>query len=266
MTQGNRGFSRAGIPVLLLGMVCILMNLSACQVPAREQPTSSLPTLTAATTLFPTATSSPTALGSETPLPESSPTAMPTSTPLPAEMYITGIQGHKQYFPLGCEAAAAVDWAGYFGVAINEYEFQTSLPQSDNPELGYVGGLMGPWGQTPPYSYGVHAAPVAELLRQYGLNALAVKGYTVEEIRQQIAQGKPVIAWVIGNCVGGVPAEYTDSQGNTVIVAAYEHVIIITGYNESHIRYLNNAKYYDVPVEVFENSWSVLGNMAIILQ
>jgi len=200
--------------------------------------------------------------------PQASPTSDPTLTPaaLPQEFYITGITGHKQYFPLGCEAAASVDWAAYFGVDINEYEFQTSLPQSDNPELGYVGGLMGPWGQTPPNSYGVHAAPVAELLRQYGLNAVAVKDYSVAEIREQIAQGKPVIAWVIGNCVGGIPAEYIDSQGNHVIVAAYEHVIIVTGYNQGHLRYVNNGKYYEVTDEVFENSWGVLGNMAIIME
>lgn len=198
------------------------------------------------------------------PMPSPSPTITHTPQPtLPPSHYIHNISGHKQYFPLGCEASAAVDWAFYFGVNINEFEFQFKLPQSDNPDLGFVGGVMGPWGQVPPYSYGVHAAPIAELLRQYGVPARGVKGFTLEQLKEQIAMDQPVIAWVIGNVVGGIPYEYTDQNGNKTIVAAYEHVIIVTGYNEKTIRYINNGKFYDVPIEVFLNSWKVLGNMAV---
>jgi uncharacterized protein YvpB len=189
----------------------------------------------------------------------------PTATALPKEHYIRYVYGHKQYFPLGCEASVAVDWAAYYGVEINEFEFQHSLPLSDNPDFGFVGNVEDPWGQVPPYSYGVHADPIAALLRAYGLNAVGRKGYTIEELKQQIAGDHPVIAWVIGNVVGGVPYEYTDLEGNKTIVAAYEHVIIITGYNEEMIRYNNNGKVYEIPVEIFENSWSVLGNMVVIM-
>jgi uncharacterized protein YvpB len=184
---------------------------------------------------------------------------------IPAEYYIYGMYSHKQYFPLGCETSAAVDWAGWFGVSINEYEFQTSLPLSDNPDLGFVGDVYGPWGQVPPYAYGVHAEPVAALLREYGLDAQAQKNYTLDEIKSQISQNRPVIAWVIGNMVGGIPHEYTDSQGNTAIVAAYEHVVIVIGYNEYYIRYLNNGWMYEIPIEYFENSWGVLENMVVFM-
>jgi uncharacterized protein YvpB len=77
----------------------------------------------------------------------------------------------------------------------------------------------------PPYGYGVHAGPIADLLNAYGIPAKAYKGYTLEQIKTQIAAGKPVIAWVIGNVVGGVPYVYTDKKGNQVTVAAYEHVV-----------------------------------------
>jgi uncharacterized protein YvpB len=247
---------------LLLALVLVSCQSSTPAIPFTAAPGPTFAAENTATPYPPTHTPTTAPTASTTP----EPTLTPTATPLPAEFYIRDLLGHKQYFPLGCEAAVAVDWAAYFGVEINEFEFQTALPLSDNPELGFVGGVMGPWGQTPPYSYGVYAEPVAALLRQYGLQALAVKEYSVAEIRQQVANGKPVIAWVIGNCVGGIPSEYTDSQGNTVVVAAYEHVIIITGYNEGHLRYVNNGKYYEVPDEVFENSWGVLDNMAIIMQ
>ena len=213
----------------------------------------------------------PKMLPAHTPSANPTPTLTPTNTPTPqpsypTSHYIHNIQGHRQYFPLGCEASAAIDWAQYFGITINEFEFQFKLPLSDNPDLGFVGGVMGPWGQVPPYSYGVHAAPIAALLRQYGLPARGVKQFTLDQLKEQIAKDQPVIAWVIGNVVGGIPYEYTDKNGNKTIVAAYEHVIIVTGYNEKTIRYMNNGAFYEVPVEVFLNSWEVLGNMVVYLE
>ena len=185
---------------------------------------------------------------------------------IPESHYIWNIWGHRQYFGIGCEASAAVDWADYFGVTVSEFNFQLRLPFSDNPDLGFVGSVDGPWGQVPPYAYGVHAAPIAAVLQEYyGMNAAGVKGFTIEQIKQEIASDQPVIAWVIGNCVGGIPYEYIDKEGNAVTVAAYEHVVILTGYNEETVRYMSNGKFYDIPYENFENTWSVLGNMVVYL-
>jgi len=156
-----------------------------------------------------------------------------------------------------------VDWAAFFGEEINEFNFQYELPLSDNPDLGFVGEVHSPWGQTPPYGYGVHAAPIAELLQQYGLPARAAKGFTLEQVKQELSSGEPLIAWVIGNMVGGVPAEYTDKAGNTTIVAAYEHVVLLTGYDSDSIRYNNNGKVFEAPTDVFLSSWGVLGNMVV---
>jgi uncharacterized protein YvpB len=151
-------------------------------------------------------------------------------------------------------------------VEVNEFHFQVRLPLSDNPDLGFVGDVTGPWGQVPPYAYGVHAGPVAEVLREhYGMNAVGMKGFTLQELKEQIAANKPVITWVIGNVTWSEPYEYTDKQGNQVITAPYEHVVIVTGYNETHIRYMNNGKFYDIQTEYFERSWSVLGNMVVYL-
>ncbi len=80
-----------------------------------------------------------------------------TPTPLPAEHYITHISGHKQYFSLGCEAAAAKDWANFFGYDFNEFEFQYKLPLSDNPDYGFVSDVNSLWGQVPPCGCGMHA-------------------------------------------------------------------------------------------------------------
>ena len=63
-------------------------------------------------------------------------------------------------------------------------------------------------GQHPPASYGVHAPPVAELLREFGLQAEARSGMTWDELRAEIAAGRPVIAWVIGQIWSGTPQKY----------------------------------------------------------
>ena len=190
----------------------------------------------------------------------------PQDGELPESHYIWNILGHRQFFPIGCEASAADDWAKYFGVEVNEFAFQVRLPISDNPDLGFVGDVNGPWGQVPPYAYGVHAGPVAGVLNEhYGMNAVGVKGFTTQELKEQIAADKPVIAWVVANCTWSEPYEYTDKAGNKVITAPYEHVVIVTGYDETSFRYMNNGKFYDIPTEYFERTWSVLGNMVVYL-
>ena len=261
-------------PPRFFSLLCIGIYLNACTPvvsgalestqPPPQHVKQELPTQT----LAPTASATPEGveMSELMPLASASATPTPTGTPepaYPAEHYIRNIKGHRQTYSLSCEASVAVDWAGYFGVNIHEFDFQIALPLSDNPDKGFVGDVNAPWGQVPPYGYGVHAPPVADLLVEYGLPAVAVKGWTIEQVKAELANDRPVIAWVIGNVVGGVPAEYTDKEGDTTIVAAYEHTIILTGYNEKNIRYMTNGRFIDVPTEVFENSWSVLGNMAI---
>ena len=185
----------------------------------------------------------------------------------PESFYIKGIVGHVQVYELGCESSAAVDWANYFGKTIYESNFQAEMPVSDNPDFGYVGDPnTDGWGQIPPYAYGAHSNPVAALLVEYGLPAQSKKGYRHEEIREKISQSKPVIVWIIGNMEYSVPVEYVDSQGRKSIVAPYEHVVILTGYDESTIRYMSNGRFYDVPNEVFLTSWAVLGNLAVVYE
>ncbi len=188
-----------------------------------------------------------------------------TAQSIPESFYIKGIVGHVQVYELGCESSAAVDWANFFGKTIYESNFQAELPVSDNPDYGYVGDPdTDGWGQIPPYAYGVHADPVADLLVAYGLHAQSKKGYTLEAVREKISQTKPVIVWIIGNMEYSVPVEYTDSQGRKSIVAPFEHVVILTGYNQNTVRYMSNGRFYDVPNEVFLTSWAVLGNLAVV--
>jgi len=251
--------------LILLSIAISVVALAGCMQVEVTAPTPT-PTLTSAII-----TSTP--AFQPTPLPEPTFTAQPTSLAsptvvvieLPPSAMITGITGHEQTYELGCETSAAVDWAGYYDVLIYESTFQFDLPLSDNPELGFVGNVTTDgWGQIPPDAYGVHAAPVAELLREYGLSAQAVRGMTLEEVKDELAEGDPIIAWVIGNMVFSSPVKYVDKEGNAVTVAPYEHVVILTGYDEKNIFYMNNGNFFSIPIDVFLTSWGVLGNMAVI--
>jgi len=255
-------------------LIIAILLLAGClraQVPTPLAPasptiglTSPSPTLAPISTPFiPTPTTDDT-LSAE---PSLQPDIIATESALPLSALITNINGHMQTYELGCEASAAVDWAAYYDVLIYESTFQFALPLSDNPELGFVGNVTTDgWGQIPPDAYGVHAPPIAELLREYGLPAQAVKGMTLEEVKAELAQGDPIIAWVIGNMVYSSPVKIYDQEGNGVIVAPHEHVVILIGYDETNITYMNNGNFFTVPIDVFLTSWGVLGNMAVIYE
>lgn len=244
-----------------------LLNYTASPTPFQpvtNTPTSTVtPSPTASATLTPTATPTETA----TPIPtDTSPP--PTEAPsdgLPSEAFIGGIVGYPQSLPLSCESRSAVDWARFFGTDIGEMDFQYGLPVTDNPNTGFVGDPRHERGMIPPYSYGVHAAPVAQLLRAYGVNAHSYTGYSWDDLRRQIANGQPVIAWVIGNVWTGYGGRsYTASDGETLTVASYEHTVIVTGYGPNTVTVVDNNLYYAVTVDRFLSSWSVLGNMVVV--
>jgi uncharacterized protein YvpB len=157
-----------------------------------------------------------------------------------------------------------VDWAAFFGEEIDEEKFFNGVPKDDNPEVGFVGDVYGKWGQIPPNDYGVHAQPIAQRLREYGLQAKSVRHMTLEELKAEIAAGRPVILWVVGHVKRGTPVPYTGSDGEETTVAQYEHTVIAIGYTETKIRVLDGAKKYDVYYGEFMKSWNVLENQAVI--
>lgn len=184
---------------------------------------------------------------------------------IPNQAYISGVVGHAQLYILSCEARSAADWAAYWGVEINETDFLNRLPLSDNPNEGFVGDPNDPWGNIPPASYGVHADPVANLLRAYGLDAHADTGLSWKELKTEVAAGHPVIVWVIGSIWAGTPRIYKTEDGQKVTVANNEHTMILIGYDENSVQLVDALTGYTVThsVENFLSSWEVLGNMAI---
>lgn len=196
----------------------------------------------------------------EAPAPETSP---PPSPALPAQARVNGIHGQHQALPLDCESRSAVDWAGFFGFQIDELRFFRQLPKSDNPDTGFVGDVNGTWGQIPPNDYGIHAEPVAGLLRAYGVSAYAHRPLRWEQLKAEIAAGRPVYTWVIGSVYAGAPVFYTPSDGLHTLVAPREHTVIVVGYTPSEVTIMDGDSFYNRSITTFLDSWSALGNMAI---
>lgn len=197
------------------------------------------------------------------------PTPTPTPVNLPSSAYVNGMSGQKQQLRLDCESRSAVDWAKHFGFNIDEFDFLNHLPSSDDPEAGFVGNPDGEWGNIPPADYGVHAPPVAALLRNYGATASSFRSLQWDDVRAEIASGNPAIVWIIGddtsNLVNGIPHFYTPlSTGNTTIVAPYEHTVVVVGYSPDSVTVLNGSRFVDIRLDQFLDSWSVLQFMAVL--
>ena len=194
------------------------------------------------------------------------PTITGQAQDIPDEAYVCCVYGTPQTFELSCEARAAVDWAAFFGYSIAEYDFMAALPQSDNPEKGFVGLWNGIYGNIPPDAYGVHPPPVAETLRSFGVPAEAYSGLTWDDLRMEIAAGRPVIIWVISQMWPGTPIEYTAEDGETVIVAHNEHTMILTGYDTGRVYVVDpgNGQNKSFLLQAFLTSWAVLGNRAVL--
>jgi uncharacterized protein YvpB len=219
------------------------------------QPATSDPTQSP--TVYPSVTSSPAATSQPPETPSPSPTLPPSAS-------IEGVSGHRQSMPLSCEARSAVDWAAYFGWKIEEGKFFAGIPAADNPEEGFVGDVQGSWGQIPPDDYGVHAEPIAQRLREYGLNAKSLRHMTLEELKAEIAANRPVIVWVVGHVNRGTPVPYTSSTGEEITVAKFEHTVIVVAYGEHKITVVDGARMYSIYEGEFMKSWDVLENQAVI--
>ena len=184
-----------------------------------------------------------------------------------AEGKVLSVAGRAQALPLDCESRSAVDWAAYFGVSIGELDFLGKLPESDDPDAGFVGNAHGSLGQTPPGDYGVHAGPVADLLRAYGVSARAARGLTWDDVQAEIDAGRPVMVWVVGQVGYGTSFDYTaPSTGHTSRVAPFEHTVMVIGYGPDTVTILDGATAYIRSRAQFMASWGALGDMAVLWQ
>ena len=91
-----------------------------------------------------------------------------------------------------------------------------------------------------------------------------VRWMSYDELRGEIAAGRPVIVWVILQALEGSGIPYTASDGLTTTVAYGEHTVIVTGYTPDAVAVLDGGSRYEVPLKRFLNSWASLENQAVV--
>lgn len=187
---------------------------------------------------------------------------------LPPSAFLDGVVGHPQERNLSCESRSATDLAAFWGVAFTESDFFSRLPASDNPYCGFVGNMDMPAGTMPPRGYGVYAGPIAAALRSFGLDARPHFGWSLDELKAEIAAGRPVIVWATYDMRRSGVKRWLSSDGKTSVVVKWEHTFILVGYDGEGV-YLIDA--YDghtkrFPYSTFLPVWKQLGCMAVTVK
>ncbi len=187
-----------------------------------------------------------------------------SGAPLPARVHLR-VDGEAQRRSLSCESRSAVDLMAFHGVRVDEDTFFQGLARSDNPALGFVGGVDEPGERLPPHGYGVYAGPVAERMTALGVRARAHEARDIDWLRREIAQGRPVIVWATGSLTAPRPVVMRDAAGRAFRAVRGEHTFLAVGYQPGIIRLLDPAtgKEKCASIERFDASWAVLGRMAL---
>ncbi len=183
----------------------------------------------------------------------------------PEETFIEGFDPYPQQRPMSCEIRSATDVARFWGIPIVEVEMTKLLPYSDDPNRGFVGSLDALPGSLPPVGYGVYADPIAQMLRRVGLNAQAHYGYTLRELKAEVAAGRPVIVWATYGMRLSPVILWKTAAGKEVPVVRHEHSFVVLGYDSGGL-YMADA--YDAKIKYytyddFLAAWEQIGRMAV---
>lgn len=160
------------------------------------------------------------------------------------------------------EAQSASDLAGFYGFELSALEIMSLLPVSDDPTLGFVGDPRGK-PSLPPNSYGVYADPLAKTLTMAGIPAISIAGWTIEDLKTAVADGHPVVCWVVGNTAPGKRVVYRSEAGNEVFVAEQMNTVTVDGFNDRGFSVWDNGENYFRTFKDFDTSWKILGYQAL---
>jgi uncharacterized protein YvpB len=177
-----------------------------------------------------------------------------------------GLEGRPQRRALSCEARSACDLLAFHGIAVSEEAFLARLPRSDNPDLGFVGDPDGEPGGLPPASYGVHAGPVAQALRSFGLRAEAVSDRDLEWLRSELDAGRPVLVWGTSGLASGERVSLRDARGRAFEAVRGEHCFLALATRGGRLVLLDPAHGEERVVDgpVLDASWALFRRAAVV--
>ncbi|MCD8005892.1 MAG: C39 family peptidase [Oscillospiraceae bacterium] len=192
--------------------------------------------------------------------------------------FLAGVLEYSQYpdYPTGCEITALYILLNYYDVDVTMEELVEALPKGPFPYYDENGVR---YGANPAKefvgdprladSYGVFNEPIRETAEQFKTGAISKTSATLDDIKEIVLSGNPVMAWYTTNIEAGIEyrQEWLDYEtGETVQWPAYEHAIVIYGFDE-----LNNIMYSDpstgssaaVGWDTFKEAFEELGGMIV---
>jgi uncharacterized protein YvpB len=184
---------------------------------------------------------------------------------LPPSAFIEGVIGHPQEHSLSCESRSATDLAAFWGMMLTEDDFFHRLPKSDNPHRGFLGDVDMPAGSMPPYGYGVYAGPIAANLRSFGFDARAHRYWNLNDLKAEIAAGRPVIIWSTYDMKLPGVQEWTSSDGETCPIVQWQHTFVTVGYDEDGVYLIDayDAGTKEFSYKAFDAAWAQLERLAV---
>ncbi len=182
-----------------------------------------------------------------------------------AETLATRLAGHPQTRRLSCESRSATDLLAAHGLPGYRGGGVRAAPAVGQPDLGFVGDVDGPAGRLPPQGYGVHAEPIAAVLRSFGLAATAERDRDLAWLRAETEAGRPVIVWVTGSCSLSRPVDLVDARGTSFRAVRGEHTVLVVGVRPTSVLVVDPADGWrrTFEIEEFDAAWALLGRRAV---
>jgi uncharacterized protein YvpB len=165
-------------------------------------------------------------------------------------------------FPMGCEAASLLQALQLKGYAknYNLTSFIKEMPKSsnNNPNNGFSGD---PANVVSGVYHSIYAKPLADWGSKYGKTA-NVSGYSVEQLKDELRNGNPVVVYVTLNFAAPTYGKYWWGTGIN-----NAHIMTLDGFNEAnqtyHVSDPNGGKYW-VSASKFETSYNLRKSAVVV--
>jgi len=177
---------------------------------------------------------------------------------------IDGVPSVLQWYSLSCEYAAAATITLYWGNLVSQSDFMREVPQHPNPHKGFRGDINGPHGWID--DYGIYAEPLVPVLEARGYKAAAVYG-DVEQLKAEIDQGYPLVAWITTGRYTPRPAYWENDGERDFKLVPYEHAIVVYGYDSDGVYAMDvgTGDFVHTEWESFLMRWNYFGGMMLTI-
>jgi uncharacterized protein YvpB len=257
-----------GATVFLASGTGLLASSKKNQEIAQSPPTATLPAVATATwpaTWTPAPTFMPTRKATKT--------SQSAFTDPPEACYVEmPVNPGKMRYSLDCEVTAlwylVQSYPSYRGL-VERDALYNAVVYDENPDKGFRGDMHGPRPGNSDWNYGLHARALIDVGRRAGIPLEIIR--SVHELKGRLCQGTPVIAWMRSSQGRQAPVlvrSYQDGNGVPYYTVAYEHAVLVTGYDRETVRYHDpgNSKPHTMTWQQFEQEIRLFGKQMAAAQ